>query len=196
MNNIEEEVNLDITLDDAITLSRFFKDGNKNFAASSKSFNMDNIQYLLKELFINNHKNMIEKGNVLVILDGGFYGSINIKTVDDIKEPVLLSAKSGNYDFITIRTNYDHYIAWTDFSTIEPFNRQSPFYVPFSFKSMVRTKVTEQYQELQITTKSNISFGLCAFSYNSYWKTVRFAMCIEANKLEEVLSKLKLILNK
>lgn len=186
---------MDIKLDEAITLLQFFSDGAKNKQVKPL-LNMDNMQYLLKELYINNHENIIRQGDIIIELGAGFYGNMTTRTVDEIKEPKLLTAKEGDYDFISITTHNENTTLWTDNSTIQPFNRQSPFYVPFGWQALNKIKETETYREFHIKTSSNISFGMWAFHYNPFWKMVRMGMCVKADKFEYVISEIRRILQK
>ena len=111
-----------------------------------------------------------------------------------------LKYESGNYDYVSIVANKTTRILWTDFSDIEPYNRQSGLYCDGASFSMLGEPVKEkEYYREFISIKeynSNISFGVWGFDYNSFYGSVRFGLSIKKEKVDEFILKLRNVINK
>lgn len=136
----------------------------------------------------------------IITADFGKLGTIVTRKVVGFDEDVKFKYKSGGYDYISIKANPTKIILWTDYSPVEPFNRQGGLYGDgSSFESLGEpVKECEDYREFQATYNyvSNICFGVWGYSYNDFHKSVRFGICIQDDKVEEFISKLRSLLNK
>lgn len=152
----------------------------------------------IEKVFHEYKKTEVEVGDVIVCVEAGNFGSICIRTVDELREPTTLKyLPRGDYEYISIVTKCETQILWTDFSKEQPYNRQSPFYVPCSWDSLDLMKETPYYREFALPPHaSNISFGVYGFHFNEYWNLVRFGACIKADDLEAFVNKLRYFLGK
>ena len=126
------------------------------------------------------------------IKDNTKAGSISV----ELKDKILNLYDEYKLPFLTKNTN----ILWTDFEKIEPYNRHGCFYCDgASFDNLGEPIFQNDFYREFISTSyfnHNISFSIYEFNYNTYYKSIRFGLCIEENKTEEFIAKLRKLINK
>lgn len=139
----------------------------------------------------------------IIDADFGVLGSLiirDVKSVDPCKQDLVLEYKPGNYDFVSITESRDRRILWTDFSDVEPYNRQSGLYCGgMSWEILgAPVRVTDTYREFQHDHRGewNIAFAVWGFDYNDYYGSVRFGIVIPTNKVDEFISRIREIIGK
>lgn len=141
----------------------------------------------------------IENGTSLITADFGNLGSINIRDVDTF-EPKDFKYESGDYDYVSIVSKGETFILWTDYSNVEPYNRNGGLYANGASFRMLGEPVVEKedYREFikRLNVKSNVSFAISGFSHNTHYNSVKFGLCIKTDKVDEFLKELRTILNK
>ena len=153
----------------------------------------------------------LTKNTNILCADFGYdnFGSIVIRHVKELdlidnenENQTLFKLKylPGDYDYVCIISDKLTKILWTDYSEIEPFNRQGCFYCDgASFESLGEPILkTEKYREFYSINEyvHNISFAIWGFNYNTFYKSIKFSLCIEENKTEEFIAKLRKLINK
>lgn len=162
---------------------------------------------LSKEVVIEVEKlwNKYKQSNVntdcsIISADFGMLGSLIIRTVDKLRDDeTKLNYKSGDYDFISIVSNSTRRILWTDYSSIEPYNRNSGLYCDgASFDFLGEPINYPTYREFDAVSQyeSNISFGVWGFSYNDFYGSVTFGICIKNEQVDEFIKLLRDIIGK
>lgn len=130
----------------------------------------------------------------------GVLGSVVIRRVESFDTPVNFKYEPGEYDFVCITSDQVRKILWTDYSSVEPYNRQGGLYCDGASFSILGSPVveTDNYREFDTILKynSNVCFVVRGFDYNSYYKTVQFGMCIHTGKIEEFLSSFRSLVGK
>lgn len=174
------------------TLLQFFEDK----AKSQNNFLTEGMIRATFELWNKHKKEVVETGDTIICVDLGKFGNIEIRRVDVLERPATLQYREGYYDYVSIRTNFDKTILFTDYSTTEPYNRQSPFYVGYSFSNLELVKDTGEWRQFEITRPSNISFAVWGFSYNKYWDKIDFGICLKSESVDEFVAKLLKIFQK
>jgi len=135
----------------------------------------------------------------IIEADFGRLGSLIIRDIIETDKEQTLKYESGSYDFISIRCKQRN-ILWTDYEEIEPYNRQSGLYCGgASFSHMgLPVKETNRYREFNFKydCPSNISFGVWGFSYNDYYQTVQFGICLKKDEVDLFIERLRKIIDK
>ncbi len=173
------------------TVGQFLHDSHKNSGVLTQE-TADKIKLLWDKY----KKTTVSVGDVIITAEAGKFGNVNIYNVDVLHSPVELKYEKGSYQYVTLETGCEKTILWTDFSNTEPFNRQSPFYVGFGFRSLTLVKTEPEYREYYLQRPARISFGVYTFQYNPYWEHVHFGLCISAEHEEEFMKQLRELLGK
>lgn len=152
----------------------------------------------IEKLFHEYKKNEVEVGDYIITLEAGNFGNMCIRSVDELRKPTTLKyLERGDYEYVSILTNKEETILWTDFSETQPFNRQAPFYVGHDWSRLNLIKTTPTYREFDVTPHpSNVSFGVYGFYFNPYWFKVQFGICLKAEDKDAFISKLRYFLGK
>lgn len=174
------------------TLVQFFADKN---ASNNNFLTLEKITYI-HYLWNKYKKEEVETNDTIICLEMGKFGNIEIRHITELERPVALKYKEGYYDYVSIRSNYDRTILFTDYSVTQPYNRQSPFYVGYSFESMQLAKDSGEWRRFEIVRQSNISFPVWGFSYNKYWDLIKFGICLKTEVVGEFLETIFKILEK
>ena len=189
------------TVDDDLLLSSEFQQL-ANFVAENKK--AGGLGFIEADLI----KGLVEMVRVtkptekhsIVSCNCGFLGSIVIRNIESIDEPVTLSYEPGNYEFISICASSTRRILFTDYKDIQPYNRQYGLYCNGASFGMLGLPVAEHegYREFDITLthKSNISFGVWGFCYNDFYGTVQFGVAIPTDKVDKFIKDLRALLGK
>jgi len=174
------------------TLIQIFADK----AASRNNFLTAEKITAIHDLWNKHKKEQVEAGDTIICLDMGKFGNIEIRHVTELDKPTTLKYKEGYYDFVSIRSDYDRTILFTDYSTTQPYNRQSPFYVGYSFESMQLIKDSGEWRRYETVGKNNICFSVWGFSYNKYCDLIQFGICMKTESVNEFLETILKILEK
>lgn len=154
----------------------------------------------LEDIFLKYKLDTIQKGCSVVDCELGILGSITIDKVGSVEEPQKLGYKKGGYDYVSILSDSTRTILWTDHSDTEPYNRQGGLYGGgVSFDMLGEPLVdTPEYREFQRTSEifCNMSKPVWGFTYNNFYKTVKFGLSIKNENVEEFISSVRLILEK
>ena len=181
-------------------LHRFITDNSKAGSISVE------LKDKIFDLF-NEYKSPILKPNMNIInTEFGFnnFGNIIIRHVEKVLyeegDSLVIKYEKDSYDYISILSDKTTNILWTDFERIEPYNRNGCFYCDgASFESLGEPIFQNDFYREFISTsyfKHNISFAIYEFYYNTYYESIRFGLCIEENKTEEFIQKLRKLINK
>lgn len=155
----------------------------------------------IKSLFDKYKKSSIQKDDVIVCVETGYnFGHIKVNYISDNSKPdENLKYEEGSYDYVNVSTSKESTTLFTDFSDTEPFNRQGGLYVPHSWSRLALVKKTDLYREFEFKynhpTRSTC-FPVWGFGYNSFWKSVKFGICVEEKNADIFIENLRLILNK
>jgi hypothetical protein len=181
------------------TLQQLIRDNKKNIEEGSVvSFTWP----LIKELVDKYKKSELFHGDTVINVEMGFYGSIAIRNVKTAKQPglQLIKYESGNYDYVGAELEAEQVILFTDDSDVEPFNRQGPFYVPYSFKNLTpmdNNGLDKKYRVFSyFQSGSNLNWAIPGFKYNEVWKIVTFGICLDRDKAEEFVRRLLILIGK
>lgn len=182
---------------------------NDNFKSGSIS---EELRNKILNLYDEYKLPFLTKNTNILCAEFGYdnFGSIVIRHVKELdlidenenENQTLFKLKylPGDYDYISIISDKLTKILWTDYSEIEPFNRQGCFYCDgASFESLGEPILkTEKYREFYSIDEyvHNISFAIWYFTYNTIFKSIKFSLCIEENKTEEFIQKLRKLINK
>lgn len=156
------------------------------------------------EALFNHYKlNEVKGGNSIITAEFDKYGSLCISHIASVEseQPVLLKYESGSYDYISCKIAQDEKILWTDFKDIEPYNRQGGLYANgASFASFgAPISVTKEYREFYSKFDNRCylsSFPVWGFSYNDFYGSVKFGICLERENVEPFINQLRSIIGK
>jgi len=87
-----------------------------------------NIADAIKSLWEEYKLPNLKLGASILSADFGNLGVITIRRILSFKEQTELKYESGNYDYISIRSDNTREILWTDYSEEQPYNRQGGLY--------------------------------------------------------------------
>lgn len=153
----------------------------------------------VKELWNAYKLDEITKDCSIIVGDFGNLGSLIIREVIETKPFQKLKYEEGSYDFVSI-VSKQRSILWTDYSDIEPYNRQSGLYCGGASFEYTGEPVKKEYGyrefDFAYNHLSNISFGVWGFEYNDYYQTVRFGICLKKEHVDEFIDKLRKIIGK
>lgn len=160
-----------------------------------------NFADAVKELWDKYKLPNVDSNCAIITAEFGKLGSLVVRNVKSIDEPISsLKYERGSYDYVSIISDVKRTILWTDYDSIEPYNRQGGLYADGSSFSSLGLPVLEkeEYREFDSTHEyiSNTSFGIWGYSFNDYWKHVRFGMSIEKTKVDEFITELRKIIGK
>lgn len=152
------------------------------------------------EVLFNEYKlNTVGLGCSIISVDTGLlFGNITIHNIIDLdrRGKQELSYESDSYDYVSVNSN-GKTILFTDYREEEPYNRQSIFYVGYSWSSLSLVNETNQFREFETANQPNGgSFPVWGFSFNDFWNTIQFGICLQTEKAEEFMTKLRNLLNK
>ena len=182
-----------MTAHEVETISQFLADAGESSKAEGLSEETANK---IKALLDRYKKTTMECSDVIVCVNCGFFGSIEVKHIVDVNSSPELNYTERKY--VNLAVNPTTITIYTDFSTTEPFNRQGSFYIGTSFSQLELIKATVDYREFKYMRefKSSECFGISPFSYNPYYKTVDFDICIAKESAHEFICELKNLLGK
>jgi hypothetical protein len=136
----------------------------------------------------------------IISAEFGKFGHIEIFDVSRFEQgDYQLKYLSRNYDYVAISSKKETCILWTDYQDIQPYNRQSCFYVGRSFQTLGEPKVKkEDYREFYFESKKlqSMSLPVWGFQHNKTYDEVKFGMCIETQNVDLFISELRKILEK
>ncbi len=136
----------------------------------------------------------------IITADFGTLGSIVIRDIVSFETETTFKYKSGSYEYISIKSECTTKILWTDYKEIEPYDRHGGLYCDGASFEQLGKPILEkkEYREFYNKHKyiSNISFPVWGFTYNDFYKDISFGLCIEKEKVNEFISKLRSIINK
>ncbi|GAB2539722.1 hypothetical protein [Rufibacter soli] len=142
----------------------------------------------------------LEQGCSIISADFGVLGSLSIRRLTGFDEAVEFKYESGNYDYVSVKANQTTIFLWTDYKDIEPYNRNGGLYGDGSSFDFLGKPVIEKddYREFISRSEhmSNISFAVWGYSFNNFYNTVRFGLCIKTDKVEEFLISLRTLIGK
>lgn len=132
--------------------------------------------------------------------DFGILGSVVIREVVKTEDKeIKLKYKPNSYDYISIKCKTKR-ILWTDYKNIEPYDRQSGLYCDGASFECLGNPVLEknEYREFVAEDKfeHNLMFGVWGFSFNDFYGSVQFGLCIKKELVDEFIQKLRKIINK
>jgi hypothetical protein len=163
----------------------------------------DKIEELVKKYRLNT----VDKGTTIITADFGILGSIILREVIESEENYYLdySKERSGYLSIDCKTRC---ILWTDFQDIEPYKRQSGLYCDGATFERLGAPVREEFGSLENPNKNyrefdavnpyngNISFCTSSFSYNDYYGSVSFGLCVLNEDVEPFLAELRQLIDK
>lgn len=136
----------------------------------------------------------------IITAEFGKFGHVEIFDVSRFDQgDYTLRYSSVGYDYVGICSKKETCILWTDYQDIQPYNRQSCFYVGRSFQTLGEPKVKkEDYREFYLESKrlQSMSLPIWGFKHNKTYNEVRFGMCIETKNVDLFISELRKILKK
>lgn len=119
---------------------------------------------------------------------------------------VLFNEKEGkllNYDkqeYVSIKGELVGTILFTDFSSVEPYNRTSPnIYIGHDWKRLNLVKTSKTYREFKLNVKnwiSNISFPFQVFTFNEFWDMITFSICLKDEDYNNFIQEYRTLINK
>ena len=172
------------------TSNQFFADSDKNSGAVTQEISNE-----IEKLYHQYKKNEVEVSDVIICGEAGKFGHLTIYSITHLNEPKTLKYTYGSYEFVSIK-GVEKTILWTDFSTTQPYNRQASFYVGTTFDRLTLVKTTDTYREFTDSFPTNVSFAVYPYSYNEFWKTVCFGICIAQKDEETFIAQLRKLLSK
>lgn len=180
---------------DTMFLANFIKE--HLIAGTLSKETADKIKQLWNKFKLPN----IGLGCSVISADFATLGSLVIRTIDSLNEgtDIILTYKSGIYDYISIISNSTRRILWTDYKNIEPYNRNSGLYCDgASFESLGTPINHSTYREFDSSDNytSNISLGLWGFDYNDFYGFVTFGIVLKNEDVDEFIKQLRIIINK
>jgi hypothetical protein len=141
----------------------------------------------------------LQDGCSIITAEFGKLGSLEIKEVESFEKPITFKYESGS-DFISITSKSSQNILWTDYRNIEPYNRQGGLYSNGCSFKMLGSPVLEKedYREFNCKHdyKSNVSFGVWGFRYNTYYETITFGICLKTEDVDKFILELRNIIGK
>lgn len=115
------------------------------------------------------------------------------------KKEITFEYKHDTYIYISV-SGTQKTILWTDYVDEQPFDRQSyTIYVPIPFSDFGNPVVEKpDYREFiyDDTEEKERGIRVDGFTHRPYSSHVRFGFCIETDKVEEFMTKLRQIMCK
>jgi len=173
-----------------------------NFIRENKSIGGISIEISdkVKELWNEYKLPKLQNKCSIINADFGNLGSIVIRDIASFETETTFKYESGSYDYISIKSDCTTKILWTDYSDVEPYNRNGGLYCDGASFEHLGSPIIEkkEYREFysKRTYNTNISFAVWGYKFNDFYKSITFGLCIEKEKVEEFLSKLRSIINK
>jgi len=141
-----------------------------------------------------------EENCSIISADFGRLGSLNIKEIASFEEEKVFKYESGSYDYISTKTKSTTNILWTDYQEIEPYNRQSGLYANgSSFESLGKPILEkEDYREFvaKHVYNGNVAFAVWGYGFNNFYESITFGICLKTDKVDEFISKLRVLIGK
>ncbi len=129
----------------------------------------------------------------------GYLGNVQITKVTSFKKEITFEYKHDNYIYISV-SGTQKTILWTDYVDEQPFDRQSyTIYVPIPFSYFGNAVVEKpDYREFiyDDTEEKERGIHINGFTHSPYSPHVCFGFCIETDKVEEFMTKLRQIMCK
>jgi hypothetical protein len=122
------------------------------------------------------------------------FGNIEIQEVSEMsefskEEPRQMSFKKGGYCSCFGKRSLI-YFGPKGKQGPEPYNRQGCLYVPYSWEDLDLVEEMESCDVYVFQGRmANISFGITAWWFSDFWKTLRFGIVIDPKDKTEVISK-------
>lgn len=119
----------------------------------------------------------------------------NLEILQIVKCGLVETTDSG--DYLHSRYSNPILVEPVNYPYVEPYNRQSPFYIGYSYASLTK-HTTDKFSVYttalcpieQRNNQAQIIISLNDFSYNEYWKTVGFGLAIDRDNVDEFLTTL------
>lgn len=179
-----EDLFTKITAEEKEVINQFILD--HNVGAISRTIDMDNVNLLVKDLCDSVRKSP-EPADVVISSEmtpnGGniaFYQIIKPESRSETNERHYFEARS--IDYVLIEP--------VGYPEIEPYNRQSPFYIGSSYSRLNKHHIDAFSVYTGILTENPIHLihaSFDEFEYNDFWKFVRFGLAIEREKVGQFL---------
>lgn len=142
----------------------------------------------------------LQKDCSIIDAEFGMLGSLVIKNIEVVEKDLEFKYEPRNYDYVDVVTSKTRNILWTDYENIEPYNRQSGLYCNgASFESLGAAKIEKgHYREFDSTIECsrNEMFAVWGYSFNNFYNSIQFGICIETKNVDEFVSKLRTIIGK
>ena len=136
----------------------------------------------------------------IISADFGRLGSLNIKEIAEFEKETVFKYESGSYDFISTKTKSTTNILWTDYQNIEPYNRQSGLYANGSSFESLGKPILEKEDYREFVSKhvynGNVSFAVWGYRFNDFYESIIFGICLKTDKVDEFISKLRVLIGK
>jgi len=165
----------------------------------------ESVQEIEKELFTSkallinklcdNYRKDPEKGDIIIAGDiTGKGGNIHFYTMES------LSPKAQEDE---CRNHFKAYVSRSilvepvDYPYIEPYNRQSPYYIGLGyaqFKVLIKTKIFTVYTQIG-KYRTNLYTSFDEYYYNNFWLSITFGLAIKQENISKFLKEFGIILN-
>lgn len=170
------------------TMNQFFLDA--NVGAIRCVVDMDKAQACVKDLLDSKRKSP-EPGDLIVSFDitqnGGTISFYQMRRRDSVSE----SIERRNH--FNARSSACLLIEPNGYPEIEPYNRQSPYYIGFGYRSLDKhvTDIFSIYTLKELFDGNrDIYASFDEFYYNPFWKSIRCGLIVEKSDLNELFTKL------
>jgi hypothetical protein len=158
-----------------------------NVGSISRNIDMDNVNLLVKNLCDSVRKSP-EPADIVISSEmtpnGGnikFYQIVKLESKSETDERRnYFDARS--VDFVLIEP--------IGYPEIEPYNRQSPFYIGLSYSKLNKHQTDAFSVYTRILTEKplcQVRASFDEFYYNDFWKSIRFGLAIEREKVGQFL---------
>lgn len=183
------------SLEDLAMATRVIMDGQKN-KISETGLTLDVAEQIK---LLNNRFNKYDAhiGDYMInVYTGMFFGHVDIHKIEAIHDRIVIP-REQEYSRVDI-SSVDKIILWTDFSNMEPYDRQGAFYLGMRLRSMELTKSTNSYREYVFESSkiSKQSLPVRGFYYNETRMDVQFAICIKPEQTNQYITELRKLLKK
>lgn len=176
------------------SLTNFIEENKKSGGSTSK------ISKQVKQLWNEYKLPSLQKDCSIICAEFGNLGSLVIRRVKSFDDNKAFKYESGNYDYISIISDQEERILWTDYKEIQPYNRSGGLYCSGASFEHLGKPVVEKKEYREFNSKhnytNNIMFAVHGYDYNSYYKSIQFGICIETSKVKEFIDKLRVIIDK
>jgi hypothetical protein len=180
------------TMRELEVLNQFFKDG--DIGKSNKKFILDQEIADRTEALINKYQTKnFTKDNIVISVEfsanGGTFQLMKLSEIEkddnglldfDIKENIYKELHGKEIGFMIEPFDYSH---------IEPYNRQQPYYFPYSYSNLDKKTFSEfnLYLLKKNDWNSNVFKRLDKYHYNYVWHTINFDVLLEEKALDNFM---------